>query len=43
MGGDGDDRPRNRGRNIFLNVSENKSTDRKLSLIPFVSSAYYVE
>ena len=32
-----------RDRKIFLNASENKSSYRKLSLIPFVSSAYYVE
>jgi len=31
------------GRKIFYNVSENKPSDRKLSLIPFVSSVYYVE
>jgi len=35
--------PSKRARNIFLNVSENKSSDRKLSLIPFVSSTCYVE
>ena len=28
---------------IFLNLSENKSSDRKLSLIPFMSSALYVK
>ena len=28
---------------VFLNVSENKFSDRKRSLIPFVSSAYNVE
>ena len=27
------------GQNIFSNVSENKSSDRKLCLIPFVSAA----
>jgi len=31
--------PRERARKIFLNVSENKSSNRKLSLIPFESSA----
>jgi len=35
--------PPKRTRKIFLNISENKSSDRKLSLIPFVSSAFYVE
>ena len=30
-------------RKIFLNVSENKSSNRKLFLILFVSSVYYVE
>jgi len=34
---------RKRARRIVLNVSENTSTDRKLSLIAFVLSAYYVE
>jgi len=28
---------------IFLNTSENKSSDRKVYLIPFLSSVYYVE
>jgi len=28
---------------IFWNLSENKSSDRKLSLIPFMSSALYVK
>jgi len=32
-----------RGFENILNVSENKSSERKLSPIPFVSSAYYVE
>jgi len=32
-----------RVRKIFLNVSEDISCDRKLSPIPFMSSAYYVE
>jgi len=27
----------------FLNVSENKFSDKKFSLIPFVLSAFYVE
>jgi len=36
-------RPRKRTIKIFLNVSENKSSDRKLFVISFVSSAYYVE
>ena len=31
-----------RARKIFLNTSENKSRDRKLSLILFVSSAYRI-
>jgi len=31
--------PRKMARKIFLSVSENKSSDRKLSLIPFVSAA----
>jgi len=31
--------PRKRARKIFLNRSENKSSDRKLSLIPLVSAA----
>jgi len=35
--------PTKKARKIFLNVSENKSSDTKLSLIPFVSSAFYVE
>ena len=39
-GGDGGDRPPKRARKILLNVSKNKSSDRKLSLIPFVLSAY---
>ena len=34
--GDGSDRSRKRARKTFLNVSENKSSDRKPSLIPFV-------
>ena len=33
--------PRKTARRIFLNVSENKSSDRKLSLIPFVSAACF--
>ena len=41
--GDGAIDPRKRDREISLNGSENKSSGRKLSLIPFVSSAYYVE
>jgi len=41
-GGDGGNPPNLRVRKIFLNVSENKSSDRKLSLT-FVSSAFYVE
>jgi len=41
-GGDGVVATRKRARKIFLNVSENKSSDRKISLVPFVSSAYYV-
>jgi len=32
-----------RDRKIFFNVSENKSSKRKLSLIPFVTAACYVE
>jgi len=32
-----------RGPEKHVNVSKNRSSDRKLSLIPFVSSAYYVE
>ena len=32
-----------RDRKIFFNVSENKSSNRKLSLIPFVTAACYVE
>jgi len=32
----------NRARKIFLNMSENKCSDRKLPL-SFVSSTYYVE
>ena len=35
--------PPKRARKIFVNVSENKSSDRKLFPIPFVSSAFYVE
>jgi len=35
--------PHKRARVIFLNISENKSSDRKLRLILFISSAYYVE
>jgi len=31
--------PHKMARKIFLSVSENKSSDRKLSLIPFVSAA----
>ena len=42
-GGDGAVATRKRARKIFLNVSENKSSDRKISLVPFVSSAYYAE
>ena len=42
MGGDEGDRPGKRARKLFLNVAENKSSDRKLSLIPFVSSAFSV-
>ena len=34
--------PRKRARKIFLDVCENKASDRKLPLIPFVSSACYV-
>jgi len=41
-GGNEGDRPK-RARKIFVNVSENKSSDRKLFPIPFVSSAFYVE
>jgi len=41
--GNGGNRPRKKARKIFLNVSENKSSDRKFYLIPFVSSAFYVE
>ena len=37
----GGDRPHKRDRKIFLNVSENDSCNRKLSLIPFMSSTYY--
>jgi len=33
MRGDGGDRSTQRARKIYLNVSENKSSDRKLSLI----------
>ena len=39
----GDRPPPKRARKIFFNTSENKSSDRKLSLIPSVPSAYYVE
>jgi len=42
-GGNEGDRPPKRARKIFVNVSENKSSDRKLFPIPFVSSAFYVE
>ena len=42
MGGDEGDRPGKRARKLFLNVAENKSSYRKLSLIPFVSSAFSV-
>ena len=35
--------PPKRATKIFFNVSENKSSDRKLSLIPFLSSAFYAE
>jgi len=35
--------PRKRARKIFVNVSQNKSSDRKLCLIPFVLFAYRVE
>jgi len=35
--------PRKKYRKIFSSVSENKSSDRKLSPIPFVLSDYYVE
>ena len=34
---------RKRARKIFFSVIENKSSDRKLYLIPFVLSAYYIE
>jgi len=35
--------PRTRDRKIFYNVGENKLSDRKLSPIPFMSAACYVE
>jgi len=37
----GGNRPSRRREPTFSNVSENKSSDRKLSLSPFVSSACY--
>ena len=40
---DGPPSPLKRARKYYLNVSENKSNDIKLPLIPFVSSAFYVE
>ena len=43
-GGNGGDRPPpKRARKIFSNIRENKSSDSRISLIPFVSSAVYVE
>ena len=39
----GDRPPHERARKIFLNVRENKSTDRKLCLSPFESSVRCVE
>ena len=35
------DRSRKTTRKIFSNLSENKSSNRKLSLILFATSAYY--